>query len=85
MNPWHAARTLLNPEVPDGVRYKTKAETRQQRSVFDELNPLGHKFMKARFRGLGPMFKRDQDEWNTGPMFNRDEEDWDLLSWKLFF
>merc|ERR1711892_1231918 len=62
MNPWHAARTLLNPEVPEVLRYDPIAETRHQRSVIDELNPLGPKFFKAKLRATGPMFKRDVDE-----------------------
>ena len=70
MNPWHATRTLLNPEVHEGLYYKPVAETRHQRSVMDELNPFGPKFFKAKLRAMGPMFKRDQDEGETISSFH---------------
>ena len=46
MNPWHAARTLLNPK---SLRSANLADSRQQRSIIDELIPMG------------PMFKRNVD------------------------
>ena len=64
MNPWHAVRTLLNPELPEDLHYSNMAETRHQRSIINVRNPLGQKFVKAKLRSMGPMFKRDQDEWN---------------------
>merc|ERR1711892_1472887 len=64
MNPWHAARTLLNPEVPENLRYNrlaSLADSRQQRSIIDELIPMGPEFVKSKFRAMGPMFKRTMD------------------------
>ena len=62
MNPWHAARALLNPEVPNNLRYNqpaSMADSRQQRSIVDELIPMGPEFVKSYV--LGPMFKRSVD------------------------
>ena len=66
MNPWHAARTLLNPELPDNLRYNqlaSKADSRQQRSIVRELIQMGPEFVKSTFRAMamGPMFKRSVD------------------------
>ena len=64
MNPWHAARTLLNPEVPESLRSNhpsSQADSRQQRSIIDELIPMGPEFVKSKFRAMGPMFKRSMD------------------------
>merc|ERR1711874_142260 len=64
MNPWHAARTLLNPEVPESLHYNqidNAANGRQERSVIDELIPMGPDFMKSKYRAVGPMFKRGLD------------------------
>ena len=64
MNPWHAARALLNPEVPNNLRYNqpaSMADSRQQRSIVDELIPMGPEFVKSKFRAMGPMFKRSVD------------------------
>ena len=64
MNPWHAARTLLNPEVPESLRSiqpSSLADARQQRSIIDELIPMGPEFVKSKFRAMGPMFKRNAD------------------------
>ena len=61
MNPWHPARTLLNPEVLDNLRYNqlaSMADSRQQRSIVDELIP---ELVKSKFRAMGPMFKRSVD------------------------
>ena len=62
MNPWHAARTLLNPEVPESLhfnQYQGLPDGRQERSVIDELIPMGPEFVKSsKFRSAGPMFKR---------------------------
>ena len=62
MNPWHAARTLLSPEVPESAhisQYQGLSDGRQERSVIDELIPLGPEFVKtSKFRAVGPMFKR---------------------------
>merc|ERR1712142_501749 len=59
MNPWHAARTLLNPEVPESLHYNQfPTDGRQERSVIDELIPMGPEFVKSKFRAVGPMFKR---------------------------
>ena len=40
MNPWHAVRTLFNPELIEDVK-----ETRHSRSIMENLNP---KFLKAK-------------------------------------
>ena len=64
MNPWHAARTLLNPEVPESLRFNqpsSLADARQQRSIIDELIPMGPDFVKSKFRAMGPMFKRNTE------------------------
>ena len=56
MNPWHAARTLLNPEVPESLRFNqpsSLADARQQRSIIDELIPMGPDFVKSKFRAMG--------------------------------
>ena len=58
MNPWHAARTLLNPK---SLRSANLADSRQQRSIIDELIPMGPEFIKSKFRAMGPMFKRNAD------------------------
>ena len=62
MNPWHAARTLLNPEVPEELRYGPIEGMREQRSIMDEMNPLAPEFFKDKFRSFGPMFKKGGDE-----------------------
>ena len=64
MNPWHAARTLLNPEVPESLRSNqpsSLADARQQRSIIDELIPMGPEIVKSNFRAMGPMLKRNAD------------------------
>ena len=68
MNPWHAAKTLLNPEVPDNLKYNqlaSMADSRQQRSIVDELIPMGPEFIKSKFKAMGPMFKRSVDKYIT--------------------
>ena len=64
MNPWHAARTLLNPEVPESLRSNQPsnlADSRQQRSIIDELILMGPGFIKSKFRAMGPMLKRSTE------------------------
>ena len=79
MNPWHAARTLLNPEVPENLRYNrlaSLADSRQQRSIIDELIPMGPEFVKSKFRAMGPMFKRTMDR--EDPLQDFDPKYFDL-------
>ena len=67
MGPWHAARTLLNPEVPDSLRSnqpRNMAYARQRRSIINELIPMWQNFVKSKFRAMGPMFKRNADTGN---------------------
>ena len=64
MDPWHAARTLLSPEVPESLRSNQPsnlADSKQQRSIIDEVIPMGPEFVKSKFRAMGPMFKRNVD------------------------
>ena len=58
INPWHAARTLLNPEIPEELQ-SSEPNSRFQRSILDEMIPLGTEFIKGKFRPMGPMFKRN--------------------------
>ena len=57
MNPWHAARTLLNPQLPEDLK-----EIRHTRSIMDEANALDPELLKAKFRPVGPMFKKSTIE-----------------------
>ena len=64
-NPWHAARNLLYPEVPENLlnnRLTSLADSRQLDSIIDELIPMGPKFVKSKYRSVGPLFKRTMDK-----------------------
>ena len=72
MNPWHAARTLFNPEVPNKLRYdqpETIEDNRQERSINDEIIPLSPDFVQSRI-SLGPMLKRNVDLENIMRSFD---------------
>ena len=58
INPWHAARTLLNPEILKELQ-SGEPNPRFQRSIVDEMIPLKVEFIKEKFRPMGPMFKRN--------------------------
>ena len=72
MNPWHAARTLFNPEVPNKLRYdqpESIEDNRQERSINDEIIPLSPDFVQSRI-SLGPMLKRNVDLENIMRSFD---------------
>ena len=58
INPWHAARTLLNPEIPEELQ-SGEPNSRFQRSIHEEMIPLRAELIKEKFRPMGPMFKRN--------------------------
>ena len=78
INPWHAARTLLNPEIPEDLQ-SGEPNSRFQRSILDEMIPLGAEFIKGKFRPMGPMLKRnagDMPEMNPKYFwYNKREEE----------
>ena len=59
INPWHAARTLLNPEISEQPQ-TGEPNTRFPRSIFPEMIPLhlGPHFIKGKARQIGPMLSQ---------------------------
>ena len=60
INPWHAVRSLLKLDIPEEPP-SPKPNSRFQRSIIDEMNPIGHKFIKGKFLRMGPMIKREEN------------------------
>ena len=65
INPWHAVRSLLNPDIPEGP-LSPKPKSRFQRSLIDEMNPIGPEFLKGKILHMGSMIKR---EGNFNPKY----------------
>ena len=59
INPWHAVRSLLNPDIPEGP-LSPKPNSRFQRSLIDEMNPIGPEFIKGKLLRMGPMIKKEE-------------------------
>ena len=59
INPWHAARTLLNQETPEQLQ-TGKPTLRLPRSIFPEMIPLhlGPHFIMGKAGQIGPMLSQ---------------------------
>ena len=55
INPWHAIRTLLDPEVPRGL----PTVSRFERPILDDLFDVRPNYTKAKFKPMRGILKRN--------------------------
>ena len=75
INPWHAVRSLLKLDIPKEPP-SPKPNSRLQRSIIDEMNPIGPEFIKGKFLRMGPMIKREE---NINPKYYYHNKQGDIM------